>query len=267
MRITCLRVRGLTLVVGMAAMASWAGAGTTFRDDFSGPTLDPAWTVNPGYGTYSLTANPGYLRYTLNSSVVSSGYDTRLAFYRQFTGTDWVLDGKASYSMPSGLGRDFYQIIAFGGYDQRFTLSAAFDRNRDDGSRSNIARAWWNDPGPGGPGGESSYYPTVLPDTYYFRIERAGQEVKVEDSSDGVTYTTMLDRVYTTPLGSTQTLVLEGTDYYSSGQANWDYVQVTTAVPLPTAAWGGLGLLGSLLGVKFLKSSAQRCKVRTQAVA
>src|SRR5258708_16768 len=82
-----LTIAALVLIVGSIALS--ARATIIFRDDFNSPTLDPAWSVHPGAGSYSLTESPGNLRYDLNSPSIPPDTN-QLWIYRQLSGTNWV---------------------------------------------------------------------------------------------------------------------------------------------------------------------------------
>ncbi|MFQ5652518.1 MAG: FlgD immunoglobulin-like domain containing protein, partial [bacterium] len=131
-----------------------------FTDDFSSPTLDPAWTVvqtwpggsprahgitDPG-NRFSLTANPGHLRYLLDRMTHYDGYlngyqrairfysccdhDAGLELLRTFSGENWLFETKVSYFMPFANGR-FFNVRVYFGDGGVGTIYVAFERLRD----------------------------------------------------------------------------------------------------------------------------------------
>jgi hypothetical protein len=210
------------LGIGFTAMAQ-----TSFRDDFSSTTLDPAWTVQAGIGTsYSLTANPGYLRYSVDGSTNNNSDNPAVWIYRPFTGTSWTLETRVSYSMPFGNGRQLYLKIPLGDLSQRFNNEIWFWREADQaGGVANNCCTYvtFFDGGTGVNVGPMNLDAT---DTYTVRVVRYGQNFTIWMSPDGLTWTTIASHTYTTALGSTQNVLLSGADYAGTGYADYDYVSV-----------------------------------------
>src|SRR5262245_11198469 len=85
------------------ALTGWAQTTTSFRDDFDGLDLNPAWQLHDGSGQISLTANPGFLRYQLGAPSFNSNAtddNANLWVFRQFSGDSWTLETKVTYSLP-----------------------------------------------------------------------------------------------------------------------------------------------------------------------
>ena len=130
---------GLVTILAVAALCLFASAGwsqigpTSFRDDFSGATLDPAWTVRPGIGTFSLMPAPGSLLYGLTSNTSPDFDFNALWLSRPFSGTDWTLDTLVHYNMTAGLGRQLMFRVVLGDLSQRGINEVRLTRDRDDG--------------------------------------------------------------------------------------------------------------------------------------
>src|ERR1700693_1035349 len=103
---------------------------TSFDDEFSGSTLNPAWVLLSGCGTFSTAVNPGFLLHSLSGcSSGASGAE----LYRQFTGTNWTFHTRVFYSMPSGGGQNLYLHMIFGSPSQINNTEMQWLRHRDDG--------------------------------------------------------------------------------------------------------------------------------------
>ena len=125
-----LETRSLRLMIAFFVCAVLAGA-QPFHDDFTDTTLDPAWMIQPGIGTYSLTQHPGFLRYNLAGSTHPAGDAVALWVFRPFSGTDWTLETRVSYSLPFGNGRQFFLRIPLGDLSQRGVTEVVWFRTSD----------------------------------------------------------------------------------------------------------------------------------------
>lgn len=141
--------KSLKVVVGIVIslvlqLALYSNAAAQFLDNFSSPTLDPAWMVvqtwtggatrahgntSPG-NHFSLTDNPGFLRYSLDPMTHSDGFlngyatttayhsccthDAGLEFHRTFAGEDWRFEAGGNFVLPNTNGRHFGIRIYFG---------------------------------------------------------------------------------------------------------------------------------------------------------
>jgi len=126
-------------------MTTPQNANAQFYDDFSSPTLDPAWTVvqtwtggtprsygftQPG-NHYSLTDNPGYLRYWFDPMTHYDGFlngyetvpgnfysccihDAGLEILRSFSGDKWRFEAGGNFQLPYSNGRYFSIHLYFG---------------------------------------------------------------------------------------------------------------------------------------------------------
>jgi len=102
-------------------------------------------------------------------------------------------------------------------------------RHRDDGYGVNDVEYQFIDGGTVLPGGAGfGLGPPPCPgDHCFFRIKRVGQQVTLLLSSDGVNFTTLDSQVFTTALGSLQTVLLVGSSFAtSSAYADYDYIRV-----------------------------------------
>ena len=215
----------LVTILGFVAYSASAQP-TSFIDHFSATSLDPAWTVQSGQGSHSLTANTGFLRYYLGGSTHPAGDAGALKIYRPFSGVNWSLEMRASFYLPYGNGRQFFFRVPLG-----------------DLSQSRVNEVQWfrtSDQAGGGPA-QGEYvavifengipYHVAVPgypvDTYVVRIQRSGQDVRVQVSPDGATWTTLLMRTFTVPLGNTQHVMLTSANFAGTGYADYDYVTLT----------------------------------------
>src|ERR1039458_4809905 len=89
---------GLVLLF-FVCLRAWAQVPLPFTDDFTGSTLNPAWQVLPGQGTYSVGG--GQLRYNNVGTLASTTgwYNPALTLALPFTGTAWKIEIKATYSL------------------------------------------------------------------------------------------------------------------------------------------------------------------------
>lgn len=260
----------------MAAMGMGLASGVqavSFFEDFSSPTLDPAWSVyeNTGvrsYGLtypanhYSLTDHPGYLRYYLDpmtsgnaiTGVASPGYDLPLTFYRPLTGDQWTLESKIDFHMPWGYnGRTLFQLIGFGapGPDYREDGLAYY---RDSGFAANRlyfcqrTNCPFLDLGAGGPADSQ----------LWLRMTRNRGLLELFYSLDSQSWTKGDQYDWGSALdGLDQRFVLSGASWWFPGgsYADWDWVRFTStsqSVPEPAV------LLLTLLGLGGLSLTRRR---------
>jgi hypothetical protein len=196
---------------------------TSFLDDFSGSTLGPDYSIRPGIGDFSLSENPGFLRYKLAGSTSPNYDNTALWVYRQFSGNDWTFETKVTYSLPFGNGRQLIIRLAFGGLEQRGVNEVQFIRTRDIGDTGELDASFTE----GGVGnGVVLQKPPNAADTYVVRIIRRIQDVSIQLSPDGTSFTTVGQRTYSTPLGNLQTVLFSGANFAGTGFADYDYVSV-----------------------------------------
>lgn len=218
----------------------------SFEEDFSTPTLDPAWEVVPNLGSYSLTDNPGYLRYSFTGSRAYSGgwmqnyqqsgyWRPSLTLLRQFDGENWVLTTKADYNLHA------HNSGSSTGA-QRQTLWMALGEDTNDYIFLDRGIDWWY-------GHDSllrvqlvsngvsvAYFQGELVpigsdgwgrDTYWYEITRNGEEISVRYSNDGITYTTAFTASLSEPVAATQRAIIDMSLWNSVGSyTDWDYINV-----------------------------------------
>jgi hypothetical protein len=245
----------------------------TYDDEFTSPTLDPAWMVWQYTGPfprshsqstpandYSLSANPGRLRYLLypmthddgflNGHQTTFGYhsccnhDAGLELQRSFGGSSWTFDTKVDYYIPNTNGRRLGTRIYLGDGSQG-TFFVSFDRGRDVNANYLVVRLVQKT------GSTLNDLTTVEQevvnydlsgpenDTKYFRLTRNGGVLTALRSDDGIVWTTSWSHDLGTQLDSLpQAIVLAGLSWFSSSgtYADYDYVRVTGDFSEPPAA-------------------------------
>jgi hypothetical protein len=237
---------------GLVPGAGRALAATVFSDDFSGATLDPAWQVQPGLGTYSLVG--GQLRYYGVGASAPYGWGSpSLALALPFTGTDWEIDIKATYNL--------YWLDSTGNSSggQWGKIMVSFDPVSEYNDYSDISRridAWsginelsasygsTSAPGLLNPA-DATIQNNIADGTYWYQIIRAGGLLTINISHDGANYQPALSVSLSNPSGSYNELLLSGATYTTVGSyTDYDYVSITAA-PEP-GTWGiaVVGLLG-----------------------
>ncbi len=257
----------------MATMGMGLASGVqavSFFEDFSSPTLDPAWSVYENTGVrsngltspanhYSLTDHPGYLRYYLDpmtsgnalTGIASPGYDLPLTFYRPLTGDQWTLESKIDFHMPGwGDDRSFSQLIGFGvpgpdywqdGHvyyrDNFYSVNLLYFCQRNNCPYLNL--------GARGP----ADFPLWL------RMTRNRGLLELFYSLDGQSWTMGNQHDWGSTLdGLDQRLMLSGSSWWLtwSSYADWDWVRFTSTAPsvpepatllLSLLGLGGLGLM------------------------
>jgi hypothetical protein len=249
-----MRTFAITLSLLPLAFVSY-GAPISFYDGFDNPVLDPAWSVAAGPGAISLTARPGYLQYSLTSSTHPNTPPLRLS--RPFDGTDWLFEMEVDYTFGSGNGRQQFARIFFGSDPLTATSQILWFRTKDDfggGSATGEVIAGGSD---GGTGLTQSIAAPYASDTHFVRIQRAGQDLTVFRSPDGIIWQAFLAYTFTDPLGNEQVLQLTGLQFAGGqlGTAEYNYVSLQAAgVPEP----GTFGCLLAGLGVVTAVSAVRR---------
>ncbi len=249
----------------MATMGMGLASGVqavSFFEDFSSPTLDPAWSVYENTGVrsngltspanhYSLTDHPGYLRYYLDqmtsgnalTGIASPGYDLPLTFYRPLTGEQWTLESKIDFYMPWANGRTFNQMVGFGSPGSGYS-GAGYGYYRDSGYSANrlyfcqANNCPFLDLGNTGP----ADFPLWL------RMTRNRGLIELLYSLDGQSWATGGQHDFGSALdGLDQRLVLSGASWWvpAGSYADWDWVRFTSTSPsVPEPATLLLSLLG-----------------------
>ncbi len=218
-----------------------------FSEDFSAPSLDSSWQVNPGIGRYSLTDNSGHLRYYLDGDRAYSGsalgvvsnWSPSLTLIRPFSGDNWVLRTKAHYNIKWYMTGAQYQVmyIAFGegngnylrinrGTDQWYNanvLDAQLVVNGQEVASNNAMRA-----------PDDVVVAEWLRRPYWYEITRNGQCVTLRYSYDGVNYLTAFSAALPAGVTAAQRVIIDGNVWTTAGSyVDWDYINVNpTAIPL-----------------------------------
>ncbi|MBC7187918.1 MAG: CHAT domain-containing protein [Calditrichaeota bacterium] len=216
-----------------------------FTENFSTPTLSPAWSISSWSGTpwsyhvpsrFSLSAHPGHLRFLLGAMVVDhprpsfSGYwyYPSLELRRRIMGNRWVCLLKVTYFLPLTNMREFYTDICFGGPDEPASfLRLARCRDIEPRFDKHIVMVKSGD--------RAAQASMLHPDdkwaserfTYYYRIVREGETLTVQWSADGHLYTTALVFDMGPQVASTeQWLAIRGASWFtpSGSYADYDYI-------------------------------------------
>ncbi len=247
----------LLILLFLTLTAQGAGDGEIpkgFHEDFSGPTLDPAWTVlshlTPPTNTYSLTENPGYLRYKIRGSRIwdcwpryalrPDGYKPCLVIFRPFRGKHWVLATKVTYDFSElNNGRQIFLHIVLkydlentGPYEcgKITTINIGRDNDLDYWHRNNFGADVIEE------GQYLGLYRQLMPwpgiDTWYVRIVRQDRLISVMLSRDGEIWFEAFPTVeLSSDPGDLQTLTLEGgcSNAWNTC-ADYDYINVDPIV-------------------------------------
>lgn len=235
---------------------------TAFSEEFSGPTLDPAWEVvefpgprSHGYplpaNHFSLAAAPGFLRYYVDPMTYPEGflsgfitpppdrwgyrYDPGLELRRTFGGDQWTLETKVQYYMPFSNYRAFELRVYFGDGGPG-TVYLNIQRVRDGPWPSgtpeaapvfvNLVRmiAPHNTPPRDRDVLETASLPPTSADLYYYRIQRAGGVLSAQWSADGMTWTTLFERDMGPELDElAQRVVVVGGSWFTPANSYADY--------------------------------------------
>ena len=252
---------GISLFL-LAALAHYVAA-QGFNEQFSSPSLDPAWQVVQFTGTrvygytspanhFSLSDNPGQLRYILDPMTHGDGFaygfqtsyglhsccnhDPGLELRRAFSGENWLFAAKADYYLPYTNGRNFALNVYFG-EGGIGTYSVQFLRGRD--VNQNYLRIILAER----TGADPWNYPLIEdvsngfsifggPDffTLHFQLMRAAGVLTALWSTDGINWNTAFSHDMGTQLnGLNQRVVISGLSWFNTGgsYADYDYVSVT----------------------------------------
>lgn len=247
MRSASKRVSLLFLLFG--CIQAWAQVTLPFTDNFSGPTLDPAWQVLPGQGSY--TVGGGVLRYYNDGPVASSTgwYNTALTLALPFTGRNWKMEIQAKYNLfyvfPGGnatggqgpevlvkFSPDFapggYGTPSYAGYD-----FAVIERDIDACTGCNPANYLFA--GYGAVGNSNLLNPadagTPPPNnigggTYWYQIIRQAGMLTLNVSYDGTNYFQAFSAPLSNPSSTFNELLIGGITFLTAGSYT-DYGPVT----------------------------------------
>lgn len=254
----------LPFFLGAVFFSQPARCGTIFDEEFSGTTLDPAWQVTSGPGSYSLTANPGSLRYNMVgpltaadwSGAPSGAWTPGLELSRSFSGSDWTLDTQVTYSLnwnaDAGAQRPYF-VIQFGSGTGDYL---AIDRGIDQwyGSNQLEAELYSNNTVAGSDYNMLDPTDTVqsngwLLHSYTLEVQRHSDNISVSYSFDGTTFFDAFTASITPGTSGTQQVILDGTTYLSAGSyADWNYIRAGTSADNAAPEPASLLLVGLVLG-------------------
>lgn len=235
-----------TMIGVLAGRSLQAEIPVELSDQFDLATLDSAWTVASGQGSYSLAEKSGHLRFRL---VKSSGSKPRLLMSRKFRGDQWTLEVKVSYSTgASGGGRSAVFGVTFGAVPMagsfgklngRIPINAVYIfRTRDD----------WNGCCPGEilsyfvENGRIVSFNALAPnpaDAYVWRVRRNGRTITIERSNDGIDFMPFGSHAFGMQIDGV--IQFFGISYDSfadnDAYADFDYVRLSQTPPRePSAA-------------------------------
>jgi len=270
---------GLHLLSTLLVLFAMLGAVTAkadsiiYSDNFSGSTLNPAWQVLPGQGTYSLN---GDLRY-YNQGPLSSPtvWDTTsLALALPFNGTNWVLDTEATYSLNWCTSGNYTgpstpnQTCSSGAQDPQVIVSfapvTASDRSAlaDSTNFADFSRgtdAWYGaDYLSASYGGasvtnllspaDSSITGNIAGGTYWYQFVRNGGMLTMSYSTDGINYNTALTVSLADPSNPFNELLFSGSTYLTVDSfTDYHDVTITALSSAPEPATWSLVLGGVLI--------------------
>ena len=223
-----------------------------FSDDFQSATLNSAWQLQSGGGSY--TVGGGTLSYYNGGySAATSGWvRPALTLVLPFTGTQWQIDTKATSNIV-------YQLSGSSTGTQAVQLLTSFkpfvqsDPNKDAAMIARGTDAWYGYNAIQGSYSGAGWSADALTpaifcqgfcgdtktvtDTFWYRFIRNGGTITEEYSADGSDYTTLFSASLANPSGAYNEFVLGGMTYMPAGTyTNFDYVNITaTSVPEPSA--------------------------------
>jgi hypothetical protein len=278
--IACIFGRRL-LAVGLLFIGAGAALADSviFSDDFNGTTLNPAWQILPGQGSY--TVGNGNLRYfnSGSQSATTGWYNPALTLALPFSGTHWEISTKATYNLfyldSSGVssGAQAPEVLvkfnpgvtisSNGGPNYAGTDFTRIERDIDAGYGSNVLEANYGsvqDVNMLNPA-DSTIKNNVGDGTYWYQITRNGGSLTIAYSYDGTNYTNAFTTQLANPTGTYNELLLGGLTWQGVGSyTDYDYVHImATATPEPNTAtlWlAALPLIGA--GLLFRRRNQAR---------
>ena len=246
---------GLVLLF-FVCLRAWAQVPLPFTDDFTGSTLNPAWQVLPGQGTYSVGG--GQLRYNNVGTLASTTgwYNPALTLALPFTGTAWKIEIKATYSLKwlnsgtytgpavptysgssGGQGPEVLVKFApgvttsgYGGPNYAGSDVTVIERGIDAWYGANFVSASY-----GAVSNDNFINPAaatiqnnIAGGTYWYQIIRNAGMLTINYSYDGINYVTAVSTPLSNPSSSYNELLIGGLTYQTAGSyTDYGYVHIT----------------------------------------
>jgi hypothetical protein len=233
-----------------------------FIDNFTSSSLNTAWQVLPGDGSYSVGG--GNLRYyNAGPQASTTGwYSPALTLALPFTGTNWTAEVKAKYNLdwclpgsacatytgpavPTQVGSSGAQgpevLVKFnpgtitspdGGPNYAGSDYMVIERNIDayygadtvSSSYAGVSNSNMLNPA------DAAIHNNIADGMYWYRITRAGGTLRVEYSYDGSTYVTAYSAALANPTGTYNELLLGGITFSTAGSyTDYEYVHIQGA--------------------------------------
>jgi len=228
-----------------------------FSDNFQSSTLNPAWQLLPGQGSY--TVGGGHLRYYSDGpdAATTGWYYPALTLALPFTGTNWTIETKATYSLVWNICESYTGPPAplqngcssgAQGPEVLVSFSSGTTTSVDGGPNyagsdvaflQRIIDPWYGADTLSAFYGAASSANVLTPadatienniadGTYWYRITRNGGTLTISVSSDGANYTLALSTTLSNPTGTYNKLLLGGTTFSTAGSyTDYSYVHIT----------------------------------------
>lgn len=248
------------VIVFFACLRAWGQVTLPFTDDFNESALNPAWQVLQGQGSYSLGG--GQLTYYNVGPVASTTgwYNPALTLALPFTGTNWKIEIKATYSLDwctfgntytgppvpnytctSGAqGPQVAVSFSPGAIGNNYAGSdyALIERNIDAYYGSNTLSAYYGAVSNTNllNTADTAIQNNIADGTYWYQIIRNSGTLTINVSYDGVNYNTAFSTPLANPSGTYNELLLGGITYSTAGSyTDYSYVHITGTCPVNPA--------------------------------
>jgi len=252
-----------------------------FSDDFIGSTLNSAWQVLPGQGSYTVGAGLRYFNAGPTAST-TGWFNPALTLALPFTGTSWEMNTKATYSLhwlvsgsytgppvPTPFGSSgaqgpevlvkFNPVVIdtnYAGSDYvvvERVIDAFYGSNSLSASYGLISNGNLLNPA------DSNISNNIADGTYWYQIVRDGGTLTMNYSSDGITYLNAFTTTLSDPLNPYNELLLGGNTFSTVGSyTDYEYVTITAPSTVPEPApW-------TLLAVGLLSTPVWVCRWRNR---
>lgn len=274
----------LILLIAIASEVALADS-TIFADNFTETTLNSAWQVLPGQGSYSVGG--GRLQYVNGGPQASTTgwYNPALTLALPFSGTNWTLQTKATYNLQwldgtgNSSGAQGPEVLvkfapgsatsSYGGPNYAGSDYAVIERDIDACTGCNPANYLSASYGAVSNSNlinpaDAGIPPTnnIGDGTYWYEITRDGGVLTVSYSYDGMNYTPAFSASLSDPPSSYNELLLGGITWEGVGSyTDYAYVDIaSTATPEPGTL--PMLLLASplvVIGVLFRRRHRRDC--------